>query len=113
MALSWLTLCGGQAQAAQTEIAPAPRGAEIAGLEREYSLRSLHRNQIASQLNRLWREERFLKEDYEYSGGRGDTVANTEVARELLRTRQQIDSLRAELSRENQAIRQIASRLPD
>jgi hypothetical protein len=95
---------------------PAPAGSStlnVAELEKAYKAHSIMRNRIAEQIKWLWREERFLKEDYEYSGLKGDNITNSALARDLLAVRQQIDILRRELSRENRALQLIGEQIPD
>ncbi len=84
-----------------------------AALERCYHTHSMRRNEIASRLSWLWREEGFLKEDYEYSGGKGDMIANRQDSRDIELVRHEIDRLRAELSRENSAIQEIGALIAD
>ena len=111
-----MMLFGGMSQSARAEISALGARAQAfdtSQLEQAYKDHSMLRNKIAAQLKWLWREERFLKEDYERSGDEGDYATNAEVSRDLLRVRQQIDGLRAELSRENQNIQSIGDQIPD
>ncbi len=114
--LTFLPLTFMLAQGARAEVvsaSPRSQAPAISQLESAYKEHSMIRNQIAAQLNWLWREERFLKDDYQYSGEKGDIVTNTQVARELLHVRQQIDQLRQALASENQIIQTIGNRIPD
>lgn len=111
-----LDLFGGACAFAETSLV-ASNGSltalSAAELENSYRAHSMRRNEIATRLSWLWREEGFLKEDYEYSGGKGDIVANRQDSREIEQVRREIDELRAQLSSENKVIEKIGDLIPD
>jgi hypothetical protein len=86
---------------------------QAADMERAYALHSSMRNQIALKLERLWFMERELKAQYEDCGEHSEFVDLYQVERELRAVREQIDFLRAELSRENKIVAIIGQAIPD
>lgn len=111
-----LDLSGGASALAEASLVASNSGLtalSVAELENSYHAHSMRRNEIATRLSWLWREEGFLKEDYEYSGGKGDFVTNRQDSREIEQIRREIDELRVELSSENKAIQKIGALIPD
>ena len=108
--LCWIAIGMPAAQAAQ---APVVKAADTSALEDDYYAHSMYRNQIAQRLGQLWHSEKLLRAQYE-STGRSDEIRSlNQLGRELLSVRVEIDTLRLELSQENQIIQNIGQSLPD
>ena len=93
---------------------PAPSLApDVEQLQQSYWQHSMHRNDIASQLTQLWRQEKQLMIQYEVSGRSDEQVDFYLLARQLKQVRLDIDSLRSQLSQENRVIQKIGALIPD
>jgi hypothetical protein len=69
-----------------------------------YRVHTYRRSCIASQLDELWAQEREISQEREQFGRAGDMASVRRVERDLLAVRKEIDSLRAELTKENRVI---------
>ena len=69
------------------------------------------RNIIAAHLNSLWAQERQVKSTIDSSGMQGDMVTVTQQEHELYAVRGQIDTLRAELTKENMILSLLEQRM--
>ncbi|HEY9871401.1 MAG TPA: hypothetical protein V6D08_19745 [Candidatus Obscuribacterales bacterium] len=112
LAVAGMTASGAAEQQGGMAVPEALAG-QAADMERAYALHSSVRNQIALKLERLWFMERELKAQYEDCGEHSELVDLYQVERELRGVREQIDCLRAELSRQNKIIAIIGQSIRD
>jgi hypothetical protein len=89
------------------------RAMDLHQLKMVYAAHTSRRSSIAAKLNALWMQEHELSEERDEVGRAGDIVTLSRLERDLLATRQEINSLRTELTSENRLITLIEDQLPD
>lgn len=94
-------------QSAPTAIASLPNN-RIKELAIAYKVHSKKRNAIAVRLEECWKQEREITGERDRRGRDGDMASVISLERELLKIREEIDSLRQDLTRENRVLSLIS-----
>lgn len=82
-----------------------------AELRNQHRIHLRRRNILAAHLNSAWKQEQQTKAAVDSAGMSGDMVTVTQQERELYAVRMQIDTLRAELTKENQILALLEQRM--
>src|SRR5579875_222709 len=73
-------------------------------LRAAYQMNVYLRNQIADRLDQCWSQEHEISSERDRLGRAGDAASVTQLERDLLAVRQQIDRLRQDLTSENRIL---------
>lgn len=85
------------------------RLAQSGDLDAAYRAHAYRLGIIADRLKKLWLHERVIIDERDNCGRNGDMVTVTALNQNLLAVRQEIDYLRAEMTRENRVLALIRS----
>lgn len=104
----WLRARADTGQTISSTVRPAPKKTEQSARAKElaaaYQVHTFRRRTIATRLNELWAQEHEINQQREQSGRAGNIFVVKRLERDLLGVRKEIDSMRAELTRENRMI---------